>query len=87
MRRKKKISTVGYCLIEHLISSNILFEITDNPCTVIGSHRCDLFKNRTIFFSLDRFFFQPMINLSYTKPFQQMLRLVEIKVTDQIAGK
>ena len=28
-----------------------------------------------------------MINLSCTEPFQQMLRLVEIKVTDQIAGK
>ena len=55
--KKVKISTVGYCLIEHLISSNILFEITSNPCTVIGSHRCDLFKNRTIFFYLDRFFF------------------------------
>ena len=33
----------------------IHFEITDDPCNLIGSHLCDLFTNRTIF-ALNRIF-------------------------------
>ena len=33
----------------------IHFEITDDPCNLIGSHWCDLFTNRTIF-ALNRIF-------------------------------
>ena len=56
-RNEKKVKKVNRGILSNWTPNYILFEITGDPCTVIGSHRCDLFKNLTIFFSLDGIFF------------------------------
>ena len=38
----------------------IHFEITGDPCNLIGPQQCDLFTNRTILGSKSHLFFQPM---------------------------
>ena len=47
---EKEVKKVNRGILSNWTHNYILFEITGDPCTVIGSHLCDLFKNRTIFF-------------------------------------
>ena len=52
--------TLIYQLIKNLTVIYLLllihFEITDYPCNPIGSQRCDVFPNRTIFCSKSHLF-------------------------------
>ena len=53
----------------------IHFEITGYPCNVIGSQRCDLFPNRTIFCSKSHRFSPPMRMAQKNKTTNQISRL------------
>ena len=62
------------------------FEITGGPCNLIGSNRCDLFTNRTIFCRKSYLF--PSQWGGYTKKTKQPIRFQGLfKVTNQIVGK
>ena len=53
----------------------IHFEIIGYPCNVIGSQRCDLFPNRTIFCSKSHLFSRPMRMAQKNKTTNQISRL------------
>ena len=63
----------------------IHFEITGDPCNLIGSQQCDLFTNRTIFYSKSHLF--PSQSERNTKTKQPIRFKGLFKVTNQIAGK
>ena len=63
----------------------IHFEITGDPCSLIGSQQCDLFPNRTIFCSKLHLF--PSQWKTNTKTAQPNRFQILFKVTNQIAGK
>ena len=67
----------------------IHFEITGDPCNLIGPHQCDLFTNRIILGSKSHLFFQPMrtntkktTNQIESNMFLPLLRLTEILTDD-----
>ena len=68
----------------------IHFEITGDPCNLIGPQQCDLFTNRTILGSKSHLFFQPMrTNTQRKQPikiesnmFLPLLHLTEILTDD-----
>ena len=63
----------------------IHFEITSYPCNVIGSQRCDLFTNRTIFCSKSHLF---SANENWTvKQTNQSDFKAFFNLTNDIAGK
>ena len=63
----------------------IHFEITGDPCNLIGSELCDLFPNRTTFGSKSHLF--PSQWKRHTKTAQPKRFQISFKVTNQIAGK
>ena len=64
----------------------IQFEIIGYTCNVIGSQRCDLFPNRTIFCSKSHLFSRPMRMAQKNQTTNQISRLF-FKLTNHITGK
>ena len=67
----------------------IHFEITGDPCNLIGPQQCDLFTNRIILGSKSHLFFQPMrtnknktTNQIESNMFLPLLRSTEILTDD-----
>ena len=64
----------------------IHFEITGYPCNVIGSQRCDLFPNCTIFCSKSHLFFSANENSTEKQNNQSNFKAF-FKLTNHITGK
>ena len=64
----------------------IHFEITGYPCNVIGSPRCDLLPNRTIFCSKSHLFFSANENGTEKQNIQSDFKAF-FKLTSNLTGK